>query len=379
MTYGLTSTGFVRKTYADILADFEAWQRQKISTKLVFDDTPLGDLNAIIAEHLAQLWEGLEAVTGAFDPDRAVEQLLIGLCKLTGVYREPAAKGRVYVDLTFDQALTIPAGTLLLAVEDESSNTWTNVADVLSTGAETVEDVLCESSVASSDAVAPAGTLQIATPITGLLSVYQAEDAVSGTDAQDLDSLRIARENSLAVSGSCTVAAITAEVAAVDGVVDVWIGENDTDAALDGIPPHHIRVVVWDGAVPAADDDEIGAAIYTKAAGIPTYGSTYVDVDDPFGDPHRLYFDRATQLEPVVVINVVGTSSEADVKAAIVTAHEQSIGTDVIRLGLMAAVWALPDISDVTVCTIDGVAANLIVAQTEVAVLDTSRITVNYD
>lgn len=383
-TYGLTSTGFVRKTQPVISDSLKAQLRSLISAKLVLDETTFeGNLVAITSEELDIAWEALEAAIGALDPDQAAEALLVGLCKLTGVIREPAAAGTVQVTCTFDAATTIPAGGLTVHVDGETTNTWTNDAEISVLAAGDSAGNWFTSTQASSDAVALAGTLTgISTPISGLTAVTNPADATAGTDQETLDALRTRREASLGTAGKGTVAAIKAAVEEVDGVIDNRVIENDTAATVDGVPPRSIRVVVWDGAGGAADDDELAQAIYdSKATGTPTYGAESGTALDPWDASKTISFDRATQREVYVEVSYTGTASAATVKAAIVAAHEEVIAEDVLYAALVSAVFGLAGVTNVTSLTLGFTAgptgtSDLVIAGDEVGVLDTSRVTV---
>ncbi len=382
--YGLTSTGFVRKTYADIIGDLEAWQRDKISSKLDLSErTILGNINAIVSEEFAQAWETLESAAGALDPDTAVEMLLVALCKLTGVVRKGATQGKVAgVELTFDRATTIAPNTLTLAVSGESANTWTNDTTVVAAAAG-VETCAFTSTQASSVAVAAANTLTtIATPITGLVSATNPIEAEPGTDQQSLDALRTAREDSLGATGKGTVAAVAAAVGKVSGVIDVRVVENDTSATVDGIPAGAIRVVVWDGSGLAASNADIAAAIYNaKGDGTPTYGSTTQTTLDPWGALKYMHFDRATHTDIYITLTVTGSTNAALVQAALLAAHVETIDNDVLYAALSSAAFRLPSVTNVTLLKLGTAPAptgvvDIAIGADEVGVLDASRIAV---
>lgn len=382
-TYGLTTTGFVRKTYEAIVADMKAFMRGRISPRLVLDaTTPEGNIVEVTADELDPVWEAAEAATGALDPDNAPDALLVGLCKLTGIYRRPATPGTVSVTLTFNAATTISAGTLLLSVVGESANQWSNDEEITIAAAGSVAADFT-STVAASTATAAAGTLTvIATPISGLVSATNALDATAGTDIESLDALRLRREASLGTVGKGTVAAIRADVAAVAGVIDCRVIENDTNATVDSVPARTLHIIVWDGAGEDAADADIAEAIYNaKAAGTPTWGLAHGHVTDPWGDDKIQYFDRATELEAYVSITVTGSTTEAAIKAAILAAHEEVIGEDLLVAALVAAGFGTAGVTNVTACTLGltpapGGTSDIAAADDEVITLDTSRIVV---
>lgn len=384
-TYGLTSTGFVRKTYEQIVADMRAFMRGRISPKLVLDaTTPEGNIVEITADELDSAWEAAEAAVGALDPDNAAGALLVGLCKLSGIYRNAATAGTVSVNLTFSAATTIAAGALLLAVSGESSNLWSNDEEIVVTEAGTVAADFT-STTASSAAVALAGTLTvIATPTTGLVSATNPLDATPGTDIESLDALRLRREASLGATGKGTVNAIRAEVAAVDGVIDVRVVENDTNETAGGIPARSVYVVVWDGAGEDAADTEIAQAIYdAKAAATPTYGTESEAAVDPWGDSKTQYWDRAEALEAYISITVTGTATEAAIVAALLAAHEELIDNDLLFASLLSAGFRVAGVTNVTALTLGlapapGGTADILATGTQVVVLDSSRIVVTF-
>jgi uncharacterized phage protein gp47/JayE len=382
-TYGLTATGFVRKTYEQIVADMRAFMRDRISPKLVLDaTTPEGNIVEITADELDPVWEAAEAAAGALDPDNAAEALLVGLCKLSGIYREPATAGTVSVTLTFTAATTIASGALLLSVSGESSNLWSNDEEIVATEAGTVAADFT-STTASAAAIALAGTLTvIATPTTGLASATNPLDATPGTDIEKLDALRLRREASLGATGKGTTNAIRAEVAAVDGVIDVRVVENDTNETAGGIPARTVYVVVWDGVGEDAEDAEIAQAIYdAKAAATPTHGTESATAVDPWGDTKTQYWDRAEVLEAYISITVTGTATEAAIVAALLAAHDELIGEDLLFAALFSAGFRVAGVTNVTALTLGlapapGATADIPATGTQVVVLDSSRIVV---
>ena len=382
ITYGLTDTGFRRKTYAEIIASLEAWQRDKISTKLdLSEKTVLGNVNAIVSEELAQSWETLEAAAGVLDPDTAVAALLVGVCKLTGVVRSGADYGHVAdVTLTFDRACTIPANTLLLSVEGEATNLWSNDSEIIAATAGTQTADFTSVGTGSTYAAAAETLTVISTPILGLVSATNPTEATAGTDQQSLDALRTEREASLAATGKGTTAAIAAALLTVPGVLDARVFENDTDTTDDGIPPHAIRPVIWDGTGEAAEDMALAQAIYTsKGAGTETHGAIDSATTDPWGTSKIVHFDRAAVVPIYVVVVVSGTFTESTLQAAIVAAHDAVIDRDVYFALLIAAAIQCPGVTTVSDLTLGLSPApegrvNLVIANDEVGVLDTSRV-----
>lgn len=391
MTYGLTDTGFVRKTYANVVSDLSAKARQRIASTLRLDEkTFLGNCVAIFAEEADAVWEGLEALAGALDPDNATGPLLTALCKLTGVVREPEQKGTALLDVEFSATRTITAGGLSVSQLGDATNLWINAEEIVGTAGGTVEDVIFQSVAAGSQAYAGAGTLTvIASGGTGVASVTNPADATSGTDTETEDELRIRRERSLAVAGKATTAAIQAEIltgadgeSGVPGVQDCRVIENDTDGTVDGVPAHSLHVLIWDDDPPEASNTAIAQAIYdAKAGGVLTYGVVSVSIPDSWGVLKSIRFSRMTGVEITLAVTVTGTTSESVVKAALLTYGASLVqGDDIIWSKLFALAADAEGVEDVTALTIDRgagpVSTNVSMAVDEKALFDATRITV---
>src|SRR5574343_753688 len=101
MAYGLLSTGFVPKPYTAVLADVEAALRASFGESI--DLTPqsvFGQLAAIIAERVSEVWDAAQGVYNAFNPDAATGAALDNLAALTGTLRLAATKSTVNLACT---------------------------------------------------------------------------------------------------------------------------------------------------------------------------------------------------------------------------------------------------------------------------------------
>jgi uncharacterized phage protein gp47/JayE len=387
---GVTSTGFSRKLFDEIVSEIVAHERGRISAQLdVSERTVLGNLNAIFADHLSQVWELLEEAYNATDPDNATDSRLVSLALLTGVERRGASNGLVTATVNLDASQSFAAGDLVAHVLDEPSNRWVNRDEVTSTSAGNYS-VVFESEDAGSGASAAAGTLTvIASPVSGWNSITNAADATPGSDEESIEDLRARREASLAQAGSGTVDAIRADLLQVDGVLQVTVLENTTDAVdSDGLPAHSFRAVIWDGSPAAADDDEIAQAIHdTRPAGIASSGSSSGNATTTDGQVVSVSFARATAVPIYIDVDVVSASgvSIADVRAAIIAAVDSlGVGDDVIFNRIAAAVFSVDGVDDFDFVQI-GTApapsgtANISISNTQIATFNSADITVTGD
>lgn len=385
---GLTTTGFQRKILDEILSELADDERGRISAQLdVSERTSIGNINAIFSDHHSQVWEALEELVYQFDPLNATDGRLVSLALLNGVERRGATSGLVTATVGLEAGQSFAAGDLVAHVIDEPDNRWVSRDDVASTSAGNYS-VVFESEDPGAGAVAAAGTLTvIAQPVTGWNTITNAEDATPGSDEESIEDLRARREASLSLAGSATVDAIRADVLAVEGVLQVLVEENTTDATVGALPPHSFRVVVWDGDPGAADDDEIAQAIHnTRPAGIAAVGAESGTAVQTDGATVTIAFERAVGVDIYIDVGVVselGVSGDA-VTAAILAAAPTRLGEDVIVNRIGAAAFSVAGVDDtdfVEVGTAPSPAgtSNISITNTQIALFDSSRITVTGD
>lgn len=381
---GLTSTGFVPKTYEEIKADLEAAFRASFGASInVTPASNFGKIIAITAERLAELWEVAEAVHAAQTPDGSTGVALDDVASLTGTVRLPASKSSVTLTLTGTPGTLVPAGRV---VSTGAGVRFVTLADATIGGGGTI--TAAAEAEDTGPFVAYAGTLtNIETPVAGWSSVTNALDAVVGSDLETDAALRIRREEELRAQAGGSVPAIEAAILRVDGVTAAVVFENVTGATnADGLPPKSVEAVVAGGT-----DAAVREAIYdTKAAGIETYGAVTGSVNDGEGQPHAINFSRPATLAVYVDVSVlVDTarfpSNGADLIEAALVAWGDSyyrIGRDVVASSMYETIFAAaPGVLDVVYVRIGlapspGTSTTIAVGPRQIADLDTSRITV---
>jgi uncharacterized phage protein gp47/JayE len=396
MSFGITATGFVRKTYQDCLAELTAEVLQEVDPNLNTAPTePIGQILGIFARKEAEMWELLEIAFNSLDPDAAEDFLQENLCALTGVRRNPATYSLCKdVAVTLTDGATLPAGSLA-HVEDKPTYVFASVSDVTANVGAGVYSVDFRATTAG-PVPANTGKLNvIAGPVTGWSAVSNPTDAILGDPEEDDTQLRIRREASLQATGGSGVDHIRSDLYALADEKDVtdfsaYVYENTADFTDSfGRPPHSIECVIYDGLVPGLEDDDIAQRIWdSKASGVGTYGSVDGTATDAAAGTHVVRFNRADLVEIYVDLTLetapgvsVASVSQA-VKTAIVTyaAEHYGLGDDVIALAVRAAAL-VPGVVDVPTFFIDITAspaatANIPMTIREKAVFDTSRITV---
>jgi uncharacterized phage protein gp47/JayE len=234
---------------------------------------------------------------------------------------------------------------------------------------------------------ASAGTLnQIVNPVVGWTTVSNYVDAVLGTDAETDAAFRVRRVLALRGLGAARQEAILGALLQVSGVLNAIVFMNDTDSTDGaGRPPHSIECLVAGGA----DQDILNTVWNKKAAGIQTYGTQTGSVVDSQGASHTTKFSRATQVNIYLILDVTKDAAtfpsdgaariSADV---LVYAAMLAIGQDVIVTPALVGSFAgVPGITGVTVkigtAPTPTLGNNITISPTQIAVFDSSRITVN--
>jgi uncharacterized phage protein gp47/JayE len=406
---GVTAEGLEIKTLETILAEINSECLNTISPTLdLSPDSNFGQINAIHAKQLATLWEGLQVAYNAFNRGSAEGTLLENIGKLTGTAKRAATKSRVIL------LVQMTAGTALVAGSAKvNHNTRPNVIFALKQGSGTVtgesagtgtwsgstftaanDDVfqLLFESVDDGPVQASAGYLAtINTPVSGWISVTNAADAIPGKPEETDSEYRLRQQDELSAPGSCTVDAIRADVLNVTGVEQVTVTENTSEYALlvPAIPPKSFRVLLYDGAIPAADDDAIAQAIWNdKPAGITPVGMHSGTAVDSLGTDRTVAFTRATQVRIVITIELAidpktFPSDGADqIKTKIAAkGNTLKMGQDVVALVYKATafdVQGVKDINDYTQAIYLGTPAdvNILIPEFEIARFSTLDITV---
>lgn len=337
--YGISDTGFNRKRLDVLLGELNAEVKSIFGDNFnVSPESPDGQINGVISESNANLWEIAEEAYNAFNPSAATGNTLSNLVQLNGITRQAASASRALLTLTGSENTSVPAGSLVSTTDGSTTFVTEDTVVIPVSGSITV--------FASANTTGPitalAGTItQIDTPITGWDSVTNNANAVLGTDEETDVELRARREQSVARDAQAIIDAIFAEVKAVTGVTQVVVLENDTDVGPDpnGLPAHSINAIVVGG-----DDQDIGEAIFLKKTlGATAFGNTSVQVEDDQGIPRDIAFSRPTEIPIYVAVTITTfddypVDGDDQIKQAIVdyangdliAGRDFSLGDDVI-------------------------------------------------
>jgi len=382
--FGVTPEGFSRPSVQELLELFKSDQRAEISQTLdLSTDSVLGQVNGIFARHLGVAWEAVEAVNAGNDPDRAEDDQLISIAKITGTAQRGASKSQVPTNVSLTIGTTLQAGVHFAHVIGKPDVRFTPTANYTAVATGTV-GLTFEAENTGPIQVAEGTLTVIATPVVGWTAVENIADATPGRDIDDNNDLRVRREQGLARSGSSGTDQIRADVTGVENVTSCQVFENYTDAIdSQGLPPKSFQVVLWDDA--SADNDAIAQAIWdSKPGGIETIGAVTGTALDANGDPQVMRFSRATAVLIYISFRVTpkdGYVGDAALKLAMATTLDSVMGT-----GQAVSEWDISDaahglgakLSVIRFGTAPAPTAedDIPIGNTQIARFDTSRITI---
>jgi uncharacterized phage protein gp47/JayE len=398
MTFELIAEGVTVQTVAEIMAEIETAARADIHPQCdVSATSPLGQQFGIWAEREAQIQQAIRDVSNGFSP-RASGAALANVSLLTGVLKRGKTYSIVSATVTLTAGTPLPVGSRA-NVDGDSNAVFETTEDVVNLSGITADFAVSMRAVDPGPVRAVAGALTVInTPVAGWLAITNAFDADVGKDIETDPELRLRREQDLRVQGSTVILAIATDVLVVVQAA-VAFGqvrgfENTTDATnVDGLTPHSFEIVVWDGTVPQASDSAIAQAILDASpAGIQSVQSGHGTAESGLavnreGATHVVLFSRALQKTLYIDYVLVTDDSypvdgDAQVKSAAVAVLDAAldVGEDVILTKLYAPAYSVQGVLDVVSVEIGFTgstsAANLTVGSREIAIADTSRVTV---
>ena len=224
------------------------------------------------------------AAYAGFSPATATGEGLSSVVKVNGISRAVATNSTADLKIVGQAGTTITNG----AAFDTNNVKWNLPASVVIPPAgEIIVTATCNQEGA---VIAAANTInRIATPTLGWQTVTNLLAATVGNPVETDAELRARQTSAVAAPSKSVWEGIIATVSALSGVSRVSGVDNDTNSTdVNGVPAHSIGLVVEGG-----DVSEIGSAILLKKApGAGTYGSTSVTVNDDYGVPRIINFDR---------------------------------------------------------------------------------------
>lgn len=183
---------------------------------------------------------------------------------------------------------------------------------------------------------------QIITVIPGWDTVTNPEAGVTGRDRESDAELRNRYRQSVAINSVGNVATIQANIADIEGVIDVKVLENITSEANTqfgvNVPAHGIAVCVFGG-----EDSDIAKSIFlTKMGGTSMDGNANVSFTDDADTIHTYPIYRPTvqnfYVQVTFFASAMGTDLQTDIKNVIV---DDALGQlENSRIGLGQTIYA---------------------------------------
>lgn len=288
------------------------------------------DSNAEVAFTLAMI-----------DPATSQGRWQDAISRIYFLSRNGATASVVNAQCTGQAGSTLNAGAL---AEDDAGNLWQSTGTVsFPIGGTASVQFACLALGAIQLGI---GELtRIAQTSPGWDAVTNLEAASVGSAMETRTSFEIRRQESVAANGRGTPPAIRSAVWGVDGVLDVFVYDNFTNATINYGATNYpiIEHSVYVGVV-GGDDDEVAQAIWTKKdLGCDMNGNTTVVVQDTEGQefPYPSYnikFNRPAALPIKFAVSLANNSSlpaniVALTKAAIIATFTGANGAQRARMG----------------------------------------------
>lgn len=376
MTLALTDQGLQTSTKQEIVDDLVARLRAVFGSNLRTDlKSIMGQLVQIMSELRALDQQALLAVYRSFDPNGAIGTTLSARVGLTGTIRKGEDFSVVEGVLTFSAAGTMAQGDLIKNVDNDT--VWALTDGPHTSAGPWPEEIPAQFTCQEAGPVlAQAGTTWEAVTTVANLDGFTnpTDDAEPGRLQEPDGDLRPRRIIELHSQGQGPLLAITGVVSKVPGVESVRVYDNPETQPIDanGIPFKAVNVVVETSpAVPtAALQQAIWNAIWTGlGGGGHAYGTDYVGtVVDDEGREHTVAFDVVSEIDVVIEVDLITSTSEdpvtanitsvvADEIASVMQDRYEVVGRDVRALdieGIVAAMLVAGTLSGV-----DGVTVRL--------------------
>lgn len=302
--------------------------------------TPMGQIvDAITAEVMAKNSE-VAKVSDQNNLNIAEGRYLDALVSLYFLQRKLSEPTIVQCQCTGLKGTFIPYGAI---VKDTDGNQYRhNVARGATIGDDGTVLTTFSSVEHGALEVIPGVVTQIVTVIPGWDAVTNPDSGVTGRDRESDAELRNRYRESVSINSVGNVATIQANIADIDGVIDVTVLENISSEAETqygvNVPAHGVSICVFGG-----EDEDIAKSIFiTKMGGTSMDGNTTVSFTDDSDTIHSYPIYRPSvenfYVQVTFYASAMGTSMQNDIKNVIV---QDALGQlENSRIGLAQTVYA---------------------------------------
>jgi uncharacterized phage protein gp47/JayE len=352
MTYGITSTGFVKPTLAQLIADLgTAYAGIKANPNLA-PDSKISLRIGIMAKMLIDAWEALEGVYNAPFPAGADDATMPNVMDLVGLQFLSAAKSLATCELIGDIGTIIPTGTQIANTDTGDLFELTAAVTLNSSG----EGIGIFQAITAGPADVASGALTtIINPITGWVGVSNPSAGSVGRLGETVAEARIRRAQSLQVIGASAIDAIVARVLNEVPNVTACLGFTNRTMIVDSDdrPPKSNEILVV-GGLPA----DIGAKLWEcTAGGIELFGTESVNVVDSQGNNQVVKYTVASEVTVKVAVTIVSYNPrrlptnyvELIQNAVAAFGNAFDIGQDLIISKWFLPIYSIVGVDEVTI------------------------------
>lgn len=368
-TWGTTATGWKNKTFQEFLTEMRADYEVIHGAINWTENSYINHDVTVIAKICADFAEVLQGIYNAGVSDNAQDVLLENVFSLVNVGKLIPKKSTNTVTLTNNTAspATVPISSI---VKQSSTNTqWFTLSEVEIPANDTIDvDVESENYGAFSSPIGSIDT--IVTTIAGWVEVTNASEGQLGREEETDPEYRSRKETAVVTSKGGTKEATRNYILEnVAGVTYCNVEQNRTDAVVDGMNPHSIKVTVVGGTT----QDICNAILKCNGNGINTNGDVTGTGIDDVGNEEEINFYRATEITIYIVVDLTVNgnydTANNDVIKQLIYDYGQTL-----REGQEVKKWELSTQINPTIDGIDDVAIKL---GTSPAPSGTSNITIN--
>ena len=303
--------------------------------------SPMGQvLDLLVAEIEAKNAE-IVFLANMADPNTAQGRFLDALAALYGIRRKISEPTIVTVTVTGLRGTVIPYGAI---AQDANGNQYRHNVVQGVTIPQSGSITTTFASIEHGAVEVAAGALnRIVTVVAGWDSISNATAGIVGRDRETDAELRARMAESYAINGTGYVDAIRANLANLEGVIDVEVLENSTNLTVTkygiAIDPHSIAVSIVGG-----EDSAVAEIIYRrKDAGCGTTGAYVVSYFDPsYNATYHYSITRpvsgAFKIKVETFATALSEDAIADIKNALI-ADVTGLGSNP-RIGIAQTIYA---------------------------------------
>jgi len=303
--YGITATGFVKKTFDVIVEEMKADARtaENFGPDVdVSSYSPIGILININAKRIAEKWDVLEDIYYNNQVDNSSGVQLERVVALRGFFRLPAQKSLVV--LTFGGTPGSSITTAMICQTAQGIKFQVTVGGAIGGGG--TVDLQARAVDAGSAGNVPADSItQIVTPAAGVDTVNNDDDALGGSDIESDDELR-ARFKGADKEGAFGAPVLQRQLLAIDSVLNARVFENNEDFQVGDLPAHSINAVI-EGGTPS---ELFPVFAEYKPMGIKTIGAQALTGTDGEGVNRNFNYDVPANVDiyTFTIISISGIS-----------------------------------------------------------------------